>query len=192
MADCLFQPPRHLSLSHYVDDDAAHDREEHIGKGKGRGKSQGEGGAPGILLQGGHGLGDDPGANSSQNEQDNRHIARLAYTPIFEPANPSRGGIFTTLRRTDARPDGRFKQLWKIGYRTLRWKVEDPNGDEMYFRFYDAEVLRSFLATATYAEAADFFGPVTRLFGVFDEEGKTDPVIRAFRKPWRELGGAPR
>jgi len=34
-------------------------------------------------------LGDDPGANSSQNEQDNRHIARLAYTPIFEPASPA-------------------------------------------------------------------------------------------------------
>jgi indolepyruvate ferredoxin oxidoreductase alpha subunit len=34
-------------------------------------------------------LGDDPGANSSQNEQDNRHIARLAYIPMFEPANPT-------------------------------------------------------------------------------------------------------
>jgi indolepyruvate ferredoxin oxidoreductase alpha subunit len=34
-------------------------------------------------------LGDDPGANSSQNEQDNRHLARLAYTPIFEPAGPA-------------------------------------------------------------------------------------------------------
>ncbi len=33
-------------------------------------------------------LGDDPGANSSQNEQDNRHYARLSYMPIFEPANP--------------------------------------------------------------------------------------------------------
>lgn len=33
-------------------------------------------------------LGDDPGANSSQNEQDNRHIAKLSYTPILEPANP--------------------------------------------------------------------------------------------------------
>jgi Indolepyruvate ferredoxin oxidoreductase, alpha and beta subunits len=30
-------------------------------------------------------IGDDPGANSSQNEQDNRHYARLSYTPIFEP-----------------------------------------------------------------------------------------------------------
>jgi indolepyruvate ferredoxin oxidoreductase alpha subunit len=34
-------------------------------------------------------LGDDPGANSSQNEQDNRHLAFLSYTPIFEPANPA-------------------------------------------------------------------------------------------------------
>lgn len=30
-------------------------------------------------------IGDDPGANSSQNEQDNRHYARLSYTPVFEP-----------------------------------------------------------------------------------------------------------
>lgn len=33
-------------------------------------------------------LGDDPGANSSQNEQDNRHYAHLSYTPVFEPATP--------------------------------------------------------------------------------------------------------
>jgi indolepyruvate ferredoxin oxidoreductase alpha subunit len=31
-------------------------------------------------------LGDDPGANSSQNEQDNRHYARMSYCPLFEPA----------------------------------------------------------------------------------------------------------
>jgi indolepyruvate ferredoxin oxidoreductase alpha subunit len=31
-------------------------------------------------------LGDDPGANSSQNEQDNRHYARLSYIPMIEPA----------------------------------------------------------------------------------------------------------
>ncbi|MFC1504948.1 thiamine pyrophosphate-dependent enzyme [Thermodesulfobacteriota bacterium] len=34
-------------------------------------------------------LGDDPGANSSQNEQDNRHIAQMSYTPVFEPATPA-------------------------------------------------------------------------------------------------------
>lgn len=34
-------------------------------------------------------LGDDPGANSSQNEQDNRHFAAMSYTPILEPSNPA-------------------------------------------------------------------------------------------------------
>lgn len=34
-------------------------------------------------------LGDDPGANSSQNEQDNRHYAYLSYTPVFEPSTPA-------------------------------------------------------------------------------------------------------
>ena len=34
-------------------------------------------------------IGDDPGANSSQNEQDNRHFARLSYTPVFEPSTPT-------------------------------------------------------------------------------------------------------
>jgi len=34
-------------------------------------------------------LGDDPGANSSQNEQDNRHYAMMSYTPLFEPASPA-------------------------------------------------------------------------------------------------------
>lgn len=53
-------------------------------------------------------LGDDPGANSSQNEQDNRHYARMSYTPILEPANPTE--VYTyykeaaELSRTMARP----------------------------------------------------------------------------------------
>jgi len=32
-------------------------------------------------------LGDDPGANSSQNEQDNRHFAELSYMPLLEPSS---------------------------------------------------------------------------------------------------------
>jgi indolepyruvate ferredoxin oxidoreductase, alpha subunit len=39
-------------------------------------------------------LGDDPGANSSQNEQDNRHYARMSYTPILEPASPTEAYSF--------------------------------------------------------------------------------------------------
>lgn len=34
-------------------------------------------------------LGDDPGANSSQNEQDNRHFSKLSYIPLFEPNSPT-------------------------------------------------------------------------------------------------------
>ena len=33
-------------------------------------------------------VGDDPGANSSQNEQDNRNIFRMARIPVLEPASP--------------------------------------------------------------------------------------------------------
>jgi len=33
-------------------------------------------------------LGDDPGANSSQNEQDNLHFAKMSYMPVLEPCNP--------------------------------------------------------------------------------------------------------
>ncbi len=34
-------------------------------------------------------LGDDPGANSSQNEQDNRIWARMSYIPMLEPGTPT-------------------------------------------------------------------------------------------------------
>jgi indolepyruvate ferredoxin oxidoreductase, alpha subunit len=33
-------------------------------------------------------LGDDPGANSSQNEQDNRFFSRMSYMPMIEPGSP--------------------------------------------------------------------------------------------------------
>ncbi len=39
-------------------------------------------------------LGDDPGANSSQNEQDNLHLAYLSYTPVFEPASAQEAYAF--------------------------------------------------------------------------------------------------
>nr|WP_321467685.1 thiamine pyrophosphate-dependent enzyme [uncultured Desulfobulbus sp.] len=53
-------------------------------------------------------LGDDPGANSSQNEQDNRHFAAMSYTPILEPATPEEVYRYyieaATLSRQMARP----------------------------------------------------------------------------------------
>jgi hypothetical protein len=52
---------------------------------------------------------------------------------VFEPAHPNREGIFTTLEPGE-RAGGRLKPLWKQGYRTLRWEVEDPNDDHLRFR----------------------------------------------------------
>ncbi len=49
-------------------------------------------------------LGDDPGANSSQNEQDNRHYARMSYMPLLEPANAREAyGMFKTAALLAAR-----------------------------------------------------------------------------------------
>jgi hypothetical protein len=51
----------------------------------------------------------------------------------YEPAHPNREGIFTTLEESDEGGDDRLKTLWKRGYRTLRWKAEDPNHDELVY-----------------------------------------------------------
>ncbi len=40
---------------------------------------------------------DDPGAWSSQNEQDNRHLARAAKVPMIEPSSPAEAKEFTKL-----------------------------------------------------------------------------------------------
>ncbi|MDQ1349692.1 MAG: hypothetical protein QG573_3073 [Acidobacteriota bacterium] len=52
---------------------------------------------------------------------------------VYEPSGPNREGIFTSLQPATAGGDLRTKQLWKRGQRTLRWRVADPNGDELRF-----------------------------------------------------------
>lgn len=42
-------------------------------------------------------LGDDPGAHSSQNEQDNRHLAQLSYIPVLEPSSPAE--VYTFFKK---------------------------------------------------------------------------------------------
>jgi hypothetical protein len=53
---------------------------------------------------------------------------------VFEPAHPSRGGIFTSLTpAADDDSGGRNKMLWKLGYQTLRWTAADPNDDDLVY-----------------------------------------------------------
>jgi hypothetical protein len=51
---------------------------------------------------------------------------------VYEPAHPNRDGIFTTLEPERPSQD-HLKSLWKMGYRTLKWKASDPNGDDLVF-----------------------------------------------------------
>jgi indolepyruvate ferredoxin oxidoreductase, alpha subunit len=51
-------------------------------------------------------LGDDPGANSSQNEQDNRHYALLSFTPVLEPAGPDEVYTFYKIAAQLSREKG--------------------------------------------------------------------------------------
>jgi hypothetical protein len=53
---------------------------------------------------------------------------------VYEPASPDRQGIFTTLEPASENGAGRLKTLWKKGFRSLRWKAEDDNGDELRYR----------------------------------------------------------
>ena len=52
---------------------------------------------------------------------------------VFEPVSPNREGIFTTLEDGSAGSEARSKTLWKKGYRSLQWEVEDPNEDELVY-----------------------------------------------------------
>jgi hypothetical protein len=52
---------------------------------------------------------------------------------VYEPVNPSREGIFTTLAPEAPSSNGRLKALWRIGFLTLRWEAEDPNGDPLLY-----------------------------------------------------------
>ena len=49
--------------------------------------------------------------------------------------------------------------------------VEDEASKQMYFRFYDPRVLRTFLPTCTPAECADFFGPISWFVTETDQAG---------------------
>jgi hypothetical protein len=58
--------------------------------------------------------------------------------------------------------------------------VLDPRGAENFFRFYDPRVLGPFLEASTPKEAAQFFGPIRRMFVC----ASVPPVKKPFFKGW--------
>jgi hypothetical protein len=51
---------------------------------------------------------------------------------LYEPVSPNREGIFESLRPTAPR-DERLKGVYRLGWRTVRWEAQDPNGDELRY-----------------------------------------------------------
>ncbi|MCP4203720.1 MAG: hypothetical protein GY769_17520 [bacterium] len=54
----------------------------------------------------------------------------------FEPSRPDKNGIFSALESPKSERERQRKTLWKKGYRTLAWKAEDPNGDELRYALH--------------------------------------------------------
>ncbi|GAP34872.1 hypothetical protein ISF6_0355 [Piscinibacter sakaiensis] len=64
---------------------------------------------------------------------------------------------------------GDLGDVWRHLRRTFR--VQSPEGEVLYFRFYDPRVLRAFLPTCDTGQLKEFFGPV-RHFLCEDEAGQ--------------------
>jgi hypothetical protein len=54
--------------------------------------------------------------------------------------------------------------------------VQSPDGDNLYFRFYDPRVLKTFVQTCTNADLQEFFGPISS-FILADLDQKTFAVL---------------
>jgi hypothetical protein len=52
---------------------------------------------------------------------------------VYEPAHPSREGIFTRLEPESHSNGSRLKTLWRHGFMTLRWEASDANDDPLAF-----------------------------------------------------------
>ncbi len=57
-------------------------------------------------------------------------------------------------------------------------KVKDPEGEELFFRFYDPRVLRIFLPTCNFQEIMQFFGTV----GSYMAESEDGQMLLEFSK----------
>jgi hypothetical protein len=79
-------------------------------------------------------------------------VTELAETPWGYFVLAPQGCQLTTLRR-------HFRRFLT---------VKGPDGMELYFRFYDPRVIKTFLESSTAAEVVEFFGPVNQFAIVRD------------------------
>jgi hypothetical protein len=56
--------------------------------------------------------------------------------PVIEAAHPDFSGIFSVIDEKRSKPSKpqQGKRYWRVGYRTVSWKAEDPNKDPLRFR----------------------------------------------------------
>ena len=64
--------------------------------------------------------------------------------------------------------------------------VKLPDGRQVFFRYYDPRVLRTYLQTCTAAEVAAFFGPIGRYVAESTDEGKV-LVFAPTYKDWHKI-----
>ncbi len=59
----------------------------------------------------------------------------LPADTIVDVSHPDLNGIFTVLDNDQDRSPkpGKGKKYWRVGYRTVGWEAEDPNGDPLRF-----------------------------------------------------------
>ena len=70
------------------------------------------------------------------------------------------------LLATEADPPALLRHLSGL------FQVTDEDRLRYYFRFYDPRVLRSFLPTCSALDAAEFFGPIRRIFVEDEKPGR--------------------
>ncbi|MFL6202317.1 MAG: hypothetical protein ACJ76J_24375 [Thermoanaerobaculia bacterium] len=107
---------------------------------------------------------------------------------VYEPAHPTREGIFTSVGQPADEDDaGRTKTLWKKGYRTLRWTAADPNQDGLV---YDL----SFRPADSEGEWLTVMGDLEENYFSFDATALPDGVyrfrLRASDRPSNEPASA--
>lgn len=106
---------------------------------------------------------------------------------VYEPAHPTREGIFTTVGQPADEDDGRTKPLWKKGFRTLRWAASDPNQDGLVYEL-------SFRPAESDGDWLRVVDDLEETWYAFDATALPDGVyrfrLRASDRPSNEPGSA--